>query len=90
MSDTRIYDVQPQLSLKVKGKIWLSIIGQGFSSNSLVTVFDKDGIHFVPKSRTKLINSELLQVCIFLNQKEKVNTVEIEVDSCVRKINIEQ
>lgn len=90
MSNTRIHDVQPKLSSKVKGKVWLSIIGQGFSSNSTVTIFDKDEIHFVPKSRTKLINSELLQVCIFLDQNEKVNVVEVEVDSCVRKINIEQ
>lgn len=80
MQKLQILDVQPSALPKTNCKIWLSIIGEGLDiEESVVTIKTLDAIQVIPKSRTRVLDSTLIQICIVLNGKEE--SLEIEVRS---------
>ena len=86
MHKLQILDVQPSLLPSTKSKIWLSIVGSGFSQESQVTVKVSQETLRVPKSRTKIISPELIQVCLILSKNEEC--LEVEVTSKNRKFKL--
>ena len=86
MHKLQILDVQPSVLPNVKKKIWLSILGSGFSQESQVTVKVSQEILQIPKSRTKIISPELIQVCLLLSKNEEC--LEVEVINKNRKFKL--